>query len=84
MITGLVQGVFFRAQTREVAMSHGVCGWVRNRDDGAVEALLEGEDRAVMEVVRWCHKGPPSANVADVAVSWHDATDRYDDFRVLT
>jgi acylphosphatase len=83
-ITGLVQGVFFRAHTREVAINHGVRGWVRNREDGSVEALLEGEDSAVMEVVKWCHKGPPSATVTDVTVSWHDATDRYNDFRVLS
>lgn len=84
IITGLVQGVFFRARTREVAVSHGVCGWVRNRPDGSVEALFEGEERAVMEVVKWCRKGPPSARVADVTVSWHDATGRHEDFRVIT
>jgi len=83
-ITGLVQGVFFRARTCEVAVSHGVRGWVRNRSDGSVEALFAGEERAVIEVVQWCHKGPPSARVADVTVSWHDTTGRYDDFRVIT
>jgi len=82
-VTGRVQGVFFRAHTREVAMDNDVRGWVRNRSDGSVEALLEGEEQAVVEVVKWCHKGPPSAQVTDVTVSWHPAQGKLQDFRII-
>lgn len=61
---GRVQGVFFRASTRELADRHGVTGWVRNRADGAVEAWLEGAPDAVEAVEAWIvTSGPPSAEV---------------------
>ncbi|MFQ5586698.1 MAG: acylphosphatase [Thermodesulfobacteriota bacterium] len=82
-ITGLVQGVFFRAHTRETAMRHGVHGWVRNTEDGGVEAVFEGEEGAVREVINWCHEGPPAAAVEGVAVSWYPPTDEFRDFRVV-
>jgi len=82
-ITGRVQGVFFRARTQEAAQAKGVCGWVRNSSDGSVEALLEGEEQAVVEVVKWCRTGPPSAQVTDVAVSWQPAQGNLKDFRII-
>ena len=69
VVRGRVQGVFFRASTRDVARSRGVSGWVRNRDDGAVEALVEGPPDAVEAVVDWCRSGPRSAEVRNVSVS---------------
>jgi acylphosphatase len=67
-VQGRVQGVFFRDSVRERARAHGVAGWVCNRSDGAVEAVLEGAPDAVEHVVRFCETGPPSAQVqhADV------------------
>ena len=81
VVTGRVQGVSFRWSLRKVAERHGVLGWVANRDDGAVEAHLEGDPDAVETVEAWVHAGgPPSAEVADVEVRAVDPTglDRFE------
>jgi acylphosphatase len=62
-VSGRVQGVWFRESCREQAQAAGVNGWVRNRADGRVEAVLEGPRAAVERVVRWCHDGPGRARV---------------------
>jgi acylphosphatase len=69
IVHGTVQGVFFRDSTRERANAHGVAGWVANRSDGAVEAILEGPPDAVQRVLRFLHTGPPHASVDHVDVS---------------
>ena len=69
MLRGRVQGVFFRAATREEAERAGVAGWVRNREDGAVEAVFEGPADAVERVVAFTREGPGQADVDDVDVS---------------
>jgi acylphosphatase len=66
VVTGRVQGVFFRASMREQAELLGVAGWVDNEPDGSVRAHLEGEDDAVDSLVAWCSHGPPAAVVEDV------------------
>jgi acylphosphatase len=63
VVHGQVQGVFFRDSVRERAASRGVAGWVRNREDGAVEAVFEGNEEDVDALVRFCHEGPRSADV---------------------
>jgi acylphosphatase len=68
LVSGHVQGVFFRDTCRRVALSHGVTGWVRNLPDGRVEAVFEGPDTAVRDLVAWTRHGPPSARVANVTV----------------
>jgi len=65
---GRVQGVFFRDSARERARAHGVSGWVRNRDDGAVEAVLEGRPDAVERLVRFFETGPSHASVERLEV----------------
>jgi len=67
-VTGLVHGVFFRASMAQVAAEHEVRGWVRNRLDGSVEAVLEGEEENVRKVVDWAKRGPPRARVDGVNV----------------
>jgi acylphosphatase len=67
---GRVQGVWFRDSTRERANAHGVAGWVRNRPDGAVEAVLEGRPEDVERLIRFIETGPPSARVDQVEL--HD------------
>lgn len=62
-IAGLVHGVFFRASLAKVATNEGITGWVKNVPDGSVEAVLEGDEDAVMKVVDWAHKGPPRSRV---------------------
>jgi len=66
VVHGFVQGVGFRVSLARAADSRGVAGWVRNRPDGAVEAVLEGEPAAVGSVVRWCGDGPRGAEVSEV------------------
>jgi acylphosphatase len=68
-ITGLVQGVAFRASTVAAARALSLSGWVANRADGSVEAVAEGDDAAVTALVRWCHHGPPAARVDRVNVT---------------
>ena len=74
VVEGRVQGVFFRATAAEVAARLGVRGWIANRADGAVEALLEGPTRAVEEMVAWCNDGPPRAHVDRVTATLVPAT----------
>jgi acylphosphatase len=66
LVRGRVQGVFFRDSTREWARREGVAGWARNRDDGAVEVVLEGCAPAVARVAEFCEIGPPQASVREV------------------
>ena len=73
VVSGLVQGVAFRACTAEEARRLGVRGWVRNLPDGRVEAEAEGARAAVEALVRWCHRGPPPARVTAVEVTWREA-----------
>jgi acylphosphatase len=63
VVRGRVQGVWFRDSTREHAAAHGVAGWVRNRPDGALEAVFEGPQAGVESLVRFCETGPPRARV---------------------
>jgi acylphosphatase len=80
-VHGRVQGVFFRASTREQAERHGVCGWVANRPDGSVEAWLEGPTDAVDLLERWIREGgPPGAAVDEVVAEDvpHEGHDRFE------
>jgi len=69
VVRGRVQGVWFRESTRREAEACDVAGWVLNRDDGAVEAHFEGDERSVERMVAWARRGPSRAEVADVDVS---------------
>jgi acylphosphatase len=69
VITGRVQGVFFRDSVREQAEAHGVAGWARNRNDGAVEAVFEGSPEDVERLIDFCRTGPSRADVDDVEIS---------------
>nr|CRH04495.1 Acylphosphatase [Candidatus Magnetococcus massalia] len=66
LISGKVQGVWYRDSTRKQAESLGVNGWVRNLDDGRVEALMQGEQRSVEALISWCHDGPARARVDEI------------------
>lgn len=69
IVSGRVQGVWFRGWTVDEAQARGLSGWVRNRRDGTVEALLHGPEAAVEAMVAACHRGPPAAKVTAVDVS---------------
>jgi acylphosphatase len=81
-ITGLVQGVFFRAYTRDEARRLGLSGWVRNLADGSVEVIAEGEERALGELATWCLKGSPGSRVENVEPSWETATHEFSGFSI--
>ncbi|WP_416673276.1 acylphosphatase [Egbenema bharatensis] len=69
-ISGRVQGVGYRFSTQDMAVLLKINGWVRNLRDGRVEAVFEGSQEKVDEMLRWCRKGPPAANVIDLEVSY--------------
>ena len=71
-VSGRVQGVGYRANTEETATLRGVSGWVRNLDDGRVEAVFEGDARAVESMIGWCHTGSPRADVDGVEVRFEE------------
>ena len=81
VVHGNVQGVFFRDSTEKEARSRGVAGWVRNRDDGAVEAVFEGDEDAVEAMVEFCRSGPSQADVDRVEVD-DEEPDGLDEFHV--
>jgi len=81
-ISGRVQGVFFRANTRDEARRLGLVGWVRNLPDGRVEAVVEGEEGKIKELIAWCHEGPPGAVVRGVEVRWEAFRGEFSDFTI--
>lgn len=81
-ISGRVQGVSFRAYTQEEARNIGVTGWVRNIPDGRVEAVFEGNESQIEEMLDWCHTGPPLARVQDVDVQRESYQGTFDDFKI--
>jgi acylphosphatase len=81
-VSGLVQGVFFRQNTKQKAQSLGVFGWVRNLPDGRVEAVFEGEEPQIKEIVEFCNKGPSTAKVENVEVAWEAFKGEFNGFSV--
>ena len=82
VISGRVQGVFFRAETQRAADGFEILGWVRNKRDGTVEAVFEGEQQAVDAVLQWCQEGPNLAVVKNVEVKWLDYTGEFKRFDI--
>ncbi|MFH2044024.1 MAG: acylphosphatase [Pseudomonadota bacterium] len=83
IISGRVQGVCFRMETKRVADNYNVSGWVKNNKDGTVEAVFEGENKAVESVVRWCEKGPSLSKVSRVDVSEKEYTGEFRGFDII-
>jgi len=82
VVSGRVQGVFFRDHTQRWASSLGLAGWVRNIADGRVEAVAEGEKEKIEDLIGYLKQGPPVARVEDVEVSWEEPKGEFSDFRV--
>jgi len=82
IVSGAVQGVFFRHNTRKQAEKNGVCGWVRNLYDGRVEAVFEGEKENVERMIEFCKRGPPGAEVTSVQVDYGKWTGEFQEFFV--
>jgi acylphosphatase len=81
-ISGVVQGVCYRASCREQAIRLGLTGEVRNLPDGDVAAVVEGPRAEIEQLIAWCRRGPPGAQVAEVQVRWSDARGEFAAFRV--
>jgi acylphosphatase len=79
---GIVQGVHFRDYTRRFAMQQRVTGWVRNRSDGTVEAVFEGDKHNIEEVVRRLREEHPRARIAKVEVTWGEAKNEFSKFSI--
>lgn len=82
VVSGRVQGVWFRASARDEAQRLGLQGWVRNLPDGRVEAVLEGEEQALQQMLGWCQAGPPGARVDHAEACWGRATGELKGFSI--
>ncbi|PPD05417.1 MAG: acylphosphatase [Methylobacter sp.] len=83
LISGRVQGVFFRASTQKLALQLGVTGTVRNLDDSRVEVIAQAEEEVLQALIDWCHQGPPSAKVERVELIELNFGENFDDFNVV-
>jgi acylphosphatase len=82
VVSGRVQGVFFRLETKKAAARYGVFGWVKNQKDGTVAAVFEGAKADVDAMLAWCRQGPPLANVLDVDVTWEEYKGEFNGFQI--
>jgi acylphosphatase len=83
VISGRVQGVFFRARTQDMARSLSLTGWVKNRPDGDVEAVFEGQEDDLTLMLAWCRKGPTSARVTRVEAYEEPLSEPFESFEIL-
>ncbi|MBI2609190.1 MAG: acylphosphatase [Deltaproteobacteria bacterium] len=81
IVSGLVQGVFFRKNTEITAHKLGLFGKVQNLPDGNVEILAEGEHKNLQKLVEWCHKGPPRARVDKIETKWLEPQNDFTSFQ---
>lgn len=81
-VSGRVQGVFFRSETKRKSDSYGVKGWVRNLPDSRVEAVFEGEEEAVKALVKFCRCGSSGAGVTSVELTWETCTGEFEGFKI--
>ena len=82
LISGKVQGVFFRASAKKVATANNIKGWIKNCRDNRVEAVITGESADVNSFITWCKSGPEKANVIEVSVSRHELVS-FDHFEIV-
>lgn len=82
LVSGLVQGVFFRDGIQRKALELGLTGWVKNLTDGKVEIIAEGEKERVEELVEWTEEGPVTAKVDNLEVGWQEYTGEFDSFKI--
>ncbi|HLY74800.1 MAG TPA: acylphosphatase [Planctomycetota bacterium] len=81
-ISGMVQGVGYRWSCQRAAQGIGVTGWVRNLPDGRVEAVAQGTKEQVEQLIAWCYRGPEEARVSDIAVSYGETAEDFQDFGI--
>ncbi len=83
IVRGRVQGVYFRAATQREARRLGITGWVKNRNDGSVEVVAEGDEDSIKELTGWASHGPSAARVDSVDVRWRGYTGEFAEFSIL-
>ena len=81
-ISGKVQGVWFRASTKQQAEQIGITGWVRNTSDGKVEAVFQGTKDQIDEMIRWCHQGPTLSHVEHIEITDNENAKTFDTFTI--
>ena len=82
IISGRVQGVCFRMETQRAAKRIGVSGWVKNRFDGTVEAVFEGDKKQVDQIIKWSRKGPSLSVVSNLEIDWESFSGEFRDFDI--
>ncbi len=83
VVSGVVQGVFYRYSTKRTADDLGLKGTVRNLPDGGVEVVCEGDENSIRKLIEWCKQGPRGAIVDRVDVEWKEAVSGFKDFSIL-
>ena len=82
IITGRVQGVWYRSYTKDKAQKIGLTGWIRNLENGDVEAIFEGEEKAIEEMIVWCYSGSPLAEIDDIQTMYEKFSDEFEEFTI--
>lgn len=82
VVGGLVQGVFYRSNTKETALALGLAGWAKNLRGGDVEIVVEGEKAQIEKLIEWCRHGPPVAKVTSLDVEWKEARGEFNSFSI--
>ena len=83
IISGKVQGVYFRKHTQDISLQNNVYGWVKNLLNGDVECVLEGLKSNVEKVIIWCHQGPPNSHVENVEIKYEEFRGQFTDFKII-
>ena len=83
IIYGKVQGVYFRFNTKNIAEKLGLTGWVRNTTDGKVEAVFEGDEKKIFNMIEWCSKGPSDAQVNKIEIIRKKYSKEYNNFSII-
>lgn len=81
-VTGRVQGVFFRSNAKDAALSLGLRGYAKNMPDGSVEILLQGAEEAILSFIEWAKEGPPASTVSNVETDWREPTELLEGFSI--
>ena len=82
IISGKVQGVFFRAETLKAATYYNITGWVQNKKDGTVEAVFEGKEQDIVLILEWCKTGSPHSKVKNIDINWDTYQGKFSDFKI--
>jgi acylphosphatase len=83
IISGKVQGVYFRKHTQDISLQNNVYGWVKNLQNGDVECVLEGLKSDIDKVMIWCHQGPPNSRVDNVEIKYEEFTGDFNEFKII-